>query len=219
MSSGIRTNTFTPLDNLRMPVQLTCMLSVMFLSFYFYFIYSPHKSCFVLRTLMVVSPRPIQKQKLDIIKQKSQTFHGFTDLCIWERRDEGEISKCPEMCWIMYISTAAHCTTRWYVYSVAHRQKSLKPCRFFTALGKCVWKLTQRFNRPAIDAGEAQRTAGGQDEQPEAGWFPWHLRERPLYSGPRVTPCDEAVKINPPFHPARLFGLCGGSTNGTDSYT
>lgn len=82
MSSGIRTNTFTPLDNLRMPVQLTCMSSVTFLSFYFYFINSPHKSCFVLRTLMVVSPRLIQKQKLDIIKQKSQTFHGFTDLCI-----------------------------------------------------------------------------------------------------------------------------------------
>lgn len=64
---------------------------------------------------------------------------------------------------------------------------------------------TKTFNRPDIHTGKAQRAAGGQDKQPEVGWFPWHLRERPLYARPRVTPCDEVVKINPPFHPARLL--------------
>lgn len=57
-----------------------------------------------------------------------------------------------------------------------------------------------------ICTGKAQRTTGGRrDEQPLVGWFPWHLRERPFYSRPRVTPCDEVVQINPPFHPAWLL--------------
>lgn len=45
-----------------------------------------------------------------------------------------------------------------------------------------------------------------QDKQPEVGWFPWHLRERPFCSRPWVTSCDEVVQINPPFHPAQLLG-------------
>lgn len=53
---------------------------------------------------------------------------------------------------------------------------------------------------------KTQRTAGGrQEKQPEVGWFPWHLGERPFCCRPRVAPCDEVVQINPPFHPARLL--------------
>lgn len=59
-------------------------------------------------------------------------------------------------------------------------------------------------HQPNICTGKVQRASGGQeDKQPEVGWFPWHLRERPLYSRPLVTPCDEAVQINPPFHPTQ----------------
>lgn len=40
MSSGIRTNTFTPLDNLRMPVQLTCMSSVTFVVLFLLYLFT-----------------------------------------------------------------------------------------------------------------------------------------------------------------------------------
>lgn len=58
------------------------------------------------------------------------------------------------------------------------------------------WRATYRHRK---------RHRGRQDKQPEVGWFPWHLRERPSYCRPRVTPCDEVVQINPPFHPAWLL--------------